>query len=67
MSLYLVRLSDVDTSYEFSSAKGALSFARKAKDDHGGAVVYLMTPQGPVCLHSWTVGEDGKVRKVVVR
>lgn len=70
MAKYKVTMSDISSFETFSSKRAALAFARKVKDDHGGASVYELPAgvesfSGGDCLAAWTRGEDGKVRKVV--
>jgi hypothetical protein len=67
---YVVRFPDVSSFDIFSNHKEALAYARRGKDDHGGASVYVREAShegtGPEeCLASWTRGEDGKVRRVM--
>jgi hypothetical protein len=69
MAKYRVTMSDNHSHETFASKRAALTFARKVKDDHGGAAVYKMAGERSVagddlCLARWTRGEDRKVRKI---
>jgi hypothetical protein len=62
---YSVSLADREGTDGFTSLREAMKFAVACKDDHWGAsVTEIETGE---CLALWTRGEDGKVRKVVVR
>lgn len=64
---YAMTLADIHSYETFSSLKSALSYARRAKDEHGGACVFSYGPDGLGACHArWTRGQNGKVFKAKV-